>query len=129
MSRPSWTAPFGACRRTSGAQILERAEGVPFYAVETVRMLLDQGLLVRSDGTYRPTGPITSLEIPATLQALIAARLDGLDPRERHALQDASVLGRTFMIGGLAAVSGIPEDESAPDPGGARPQGDVVDPE
>ena len=60
------------------AQILERAEGVPLYAVETVRMLLDRGVLVQDGGVYRATGEIDSLEVPATLHALIASRLDGL---------------------------------------------------
>ena len=59
-------------------QILERAEGVPLYAVETVRMLIDRGLLEQVEDEYRPTGPIEALEVPETLQALIAARLDGL---------------------------------------------------
>ncbi|HET9671498.1 MAG TPA: adenylate/guanylate cyclase domain-containing protein, partial [Actinomycetota bacterium] len=67
-------------------RILERAEGIPFYAVETVRMLLDRGLIVRDGSSYRATGPIETLEVPETLQALIAARLDGLEPNERRLL-------------------------------------------
>ncbi|HEV8099819.1 MAG TPA: adenylate/guanylate cyclase domain-containing protein, partial [Gaiellaceae bacterium] len=59
-------------------QILARAEGIPLYAVETVRMLLDRGALVQEGPVYRPTGTIESLEVPETLHALIAARLDGL---------------------------------------------------
>ena len=59
-------------------QILERSEGVPLYAVETVRMLLDRGLLVQEGAVYSPVGEIGSLEVPETLHALIAARLDGL---------------------------------------------------
>jgi class 3 adenylate cyclase/tetratricopeptide (TPR) repeat protein len=93
------------------SQILERAEGVPLYAVETVRMLLDRGALVQDGPVYRPTGPIASLEVPETLHALIAARLDGLSAEERRALQDASVLGKTFSKPALAALSGIGSDE------------------
>src|SRR5947199_3788928 len=59
-------------------QILARAEGVPLYAVETVRMLLDRDLLVQDGPVYAPTGEIETLEVPETLHALIAARLDGL---------------------------------------------------
>jgi hypothetical protein len=56
------------------AQILARAEGVPLYAVETVRMLLDRGLLGQADGAYRVVGEVEALEVPETLHALIAAR-------------------------------------------------------
>ena len=75
-----------------GSRILDRAEGVPLYAVETVRMLLDRGLLEREGDAYRPTGPIEALEVPETLHALVAARLDGLASEERRVLQDAAVL-------------------------------------
>src|SRR5207244_10532781 len=85
------------------------AQGVPLYAVETVRMLLDRGLLTREDELYRPAGEIETLAVPETLQALIAARLDGLAPEERRLLQDASVLGKTFTKAGLAAVAGVDE--------------------
>ena len=90
-------------------RILERAEGVPFYAVETVRMLLDRGVLVREGHTYRLAGEIETLEVPETLQALIAARLDGLTADERRSVQHASVLGRTFTLRGLASVSRVEE--------------------
>jgi class 3 adenylate cyclase/predicted ATPase len=88
-------------------RVLERAEGVPLYAVETVRMLLDRGLLARDGDVYRPTGPIEQLEMPETLQALVAARLDGLTAEERHLVQDSSVLGKTFTKQGLCALTGL----------------------
>ncbi len=93
------------------SQILGRAEGVPLYAVETVRMLIDRGLLEQVGDEYRPTGPIEALEVPETLQALIAARLDGLAAYERRLIQEASVLGKTFTRGALEAVSGLAEGE------------------
>src|SRR5262249_48635851 len=77
-------------------QILTRAEGVPLYAVETVRMLLDRGLLVKGGVTYGVAGAVESLEVPETLHALIAARLDDLSADERRLLEDGSVLGKTF---------------------------------
>jgi class 3 adenylate cyclase/tetratricopeptide (TPR) repeat protein len=95
-------------------QILARAEGVPLYAVETVRMLLDRGLLAQDGPVYRPTGEIETLEVPETLHALIAARLDGLGPEERRLLQDGSVLGKTFAARALAELSGVPEPELQP---------------
>ena len=96
------------------ARIRDRADGVPLYAVETVRMLLDRGLLERVGDEYRPTEPIEALEVPETLHALIAARLDGLPPEERRLLEDASVLGKTFTRVGLSTVTGRDEDELEP---------------
>jgi class 3 adenylate cyclase/tetratricopeptide (TPR) repeat protein len=93
------------------ASILARAEGVPLYAVETVRMLLDRRLLARAGNQYRVTAAIEALEVPETLHGLIAARLDGLAPVERRLLQDASVLGKTFTIEAVSALSGLPEAE------------------
>ena len=84
------------------ARIRERAEGVPLYAVETVRMLIDRG------------GDIESLEVPETLHALIAARLDDLGPTERRVIEDASVLGKSFTKEGLAALTGMDLAELEP---------------
>jgi class 3 adenylate cyclase/tetratricopeptide (TPR) repeat protein len=95
-------------------RILARAEGVPLYAVETVRMLLDRGLLVRDGNEYRPAGAVESLEVPETLHALIAARLDGLTVEERRLAQDASVLGKTSTKPALSAISGSTEEELEP---------------
>jgi predicted ATPase/class 3 adenylate cyclase len=96
------------------AKILDRAEGVPLYAVETVRMLLDRKLLVQEGSVYRPTGPVDDLEVPETLHALIAARLDGLTAAERRLIQEASVLGKTCTSAALAAVSSLSEREIEP---------------
>jgi class 3 adenylate cyclase/tetratricopeptide (TPR) repeat protein len=88
--------------------VLGRAQGVPLYALETIRMLLDRGLLEEEGSAYRTTSDISDLAIPETLQALIAARLDGLDPQERAIVQDGSVLGKTFFKEGVAAIAGLP---------------------
>jgi class 3 adenylate cyclase len=91
--------------------IVARADGIPLYAVETVRMLLSQGSLVLEDGVYRPTGDLDNLAVPETLAALIAARLDGLDAKERALVADAAVLGQSFTLDALAVVTGVaPED-------------------
>jgi class 3 adenylate cyclase/tetratricopeptide (TPR) repeat protein len=92
------------------AQILARSEGVPLYAVETVRMLLDRGQLVQEGAVYRATGPVETLEVPETLHALIAARLDGLSVEERQVVQNGAVLGKTFTHRAVAALIG--EDEA-----------------
>ncbi len=96
------------------AQILARAEGIPLYAVETVRMLLDRGLLAQEGPVYRPVGSIESLAVPETLHALIAARLDGLSEEERRLLQDGAVLGKTFTPQALGGLSGRSKEELEP---------------
>ena len=58
-----------------------------------------------------PTRRIDTLEVPETLHALIAARLDGSSPEERRLLQDGAVLGKTFTLRSVAALSGLPEPE------------------
>jgi tetratricopeptide (TPR) repeat protein len=96
------------------AAIVARADGVPLYAVETVRMLLAQGRLVLEDGVCKPTGSLDEVAVPETLTALVAARLDGLDPADRALVSDAAVLGQVFSLPGLAAVAGANETDLAP---------------
>ncbi len=93
------------------ARFVERAEGVPLYAVETVRMLLDRGLLVLEGSRYTLSGELEHLEVPETLQALAASRLDNVGRVERGLLQDAAVIGTSFTPEALAAVSGRPVSE------------------
>jgi class 3 adenylate cyclase/tetratricopeptide (TPR) repeat protein len=95
------------------AQIAHRAEGIPLYAVETIRMLQDRGVLVQEGNRYVVSGDVSELDVPETLQALVASRLDGLSASERSLLQDASVLGQSFTPAGAAALSGRPEAEVA----------------
>ena len=90
------------------ASIIARADGIPLYAVETIRMLLADGrLLELDDGTFQPAGDLGELAVPDTLHALIAARLDSLEPVDRSLIADASVLGQSFTVDGLAALSGL----------------------
>ncbi len=94
------------------AAIVSRSEGVPLYAVETVRMLVASGQVTAAkDGKYTPSGDLTELAVPETLTALIAARLDSLDPADRSLLLDAAVLGQSFTPAGLTAISGGAVDE------------------
>ena len=97
--------------------IAARAEGVPLYAIETVRMLVSDGRLRSVDGVLEPAGDLgelADLAVPETLTALIAARLDGLPQGDRALLMDAAVLGQSFAQPGLAAVSGRTEVALAP---------------
>ena len=96
------------------ASIVGRAGGIPLYAVETVRMLLADGKLAHEGDRYVPTGDLTDLAVPETLTALIASRLDSLAPEDRALVTDAAVLGQSFTPAGLAAVSGVAEDDLEP---------------
>jgi class 3 adenylate cyclase len=89
------------------ARLVSRAEGVPMYAVETVRMLADRGVLAQTGQSYLVVGDLgDELDIPETLHALVAARLDGLPDAERSLVQDASVAGHSFTLATVCAVNG-----------------------
>jgi tetratricopeptide (TPR) repeat protein len=94
--------------------ILSRADGIPLYAVETIRMLVADGRLTLTDGAYTPTGDLGELAVPETLRSLIASRLDALDPTDRTLLQDGAVLGQRFTTAALAATSGMTAEEIEP---------------
>jgi class 3 adenylate cyclase/tetratricopeptide (TPR) repeat protein len=94
--------------------ILGRAEGVPLYAVEIARMLMADGSLVREGDGYRVARPLDRLSVPESLHALVASRLDGLEPPDRALLQDASVLGQSFTLAAVASLTGESEDDLRP---------------
>ncbi len=93
------------------AKISERAAGFPLYAVEMVRMLTAIGELVEEDGRFRYEGDPAVMALPDSLQAVIGARLDRLDPTEQSLLQDGAILGQTFTLDGLARLRGEPAEE------------------
>ena len=76
--------------------ILARAEGSPLFVEELLHSLVDGGVLRREDGGWTVTGPPGRLEVPPTVQAVLAARIDSLPGLEKRALQAASVVGRAF---------------------------------
>ena len=94
--------------------VVARADGIPLYAVEIVRMLLAEGRVREEGGRYVPTGDITTFSIPETLTALIASRLDGLGSADRSLVQDGAVLGQSFTLEGLSALTGIATRELEP---------------
>ncbi len=91
------------------AKIASQAQGIPLFAVETVRSLIDRDIVQPVEGVYRLTGDIGELAVPESLHALLAARLDALDPDVRRLVADAAVLGTTFPAEALIAVSGHDE--------------------
>ena len=91
------------------AKITAQAQGIPLFAVETVRALIDRDIVQPVEGVYRLVGDIGQLAVPDSLHALLAARLDALDPPSRQLVSDAAVLGTTFPAEALIAVSGQAE--------------------
>jgi class 3 adenylate cyclase/CRP-like cAMP-binding protein/tetratricopeptide (TPR) repeat protein len=83
--------------------LLARAEGNPFYAQELLRMVVDAGSLVRSNGEWILERPIPA-SLPDTVQGVIASRIDMLPIQEKRILQDAAVVGRIFWPGALARL-------------------------
>ena len=90
--------------------LLERAGGNPLYAEEFVRMLSDRGILERR-GRVLSIDEDADIPMPETVHALIAARLDTLTPDRKALLQDASVAGKVFWSGAVAALGGRDEAE------------------
>ncbi|MEK6719577.1 MAG: adenylate/guanylate cyclase domain-containing protein [Chloroflexota bacterium] len=93
--------------------IRDRSEGVPLYAVETVRMLEDQGTLTETDGRYRLTGSLASLAVPESLTGLLSARLDTLSDAERDVLGYGAVIGQMFAASSISALRGGGDREVA----------------
>ena len=74
-------------------RLIERTEGNPFFLEESVRTLVETGVLVGESGAYRLAKPLQSIQVPATVQAVLAARIDRLQPEEKRLLQTAAVIG------------------------------------
>ncbi len=92
--------------------IVARADGVPLYAVETIRSLIDRDLVMPEGGVYRLVGEVGELVPPASLTALIAARIDALPAAERALVRDLAVLGSTFPRPAVGAVCPLPPAET-----------------
>jgi class 3 adenylate cyclase/tetratricopeptide (TPR) repeat protein len=90
--------------------LLRRADGNPLFAEEYIRMLRDRGLLRRDGETWRLDA--ADVEVPETVQGIIAARLDALEAQEKELLQAASVVGKVFWLGAVTAIAGIPPWEA-----------------
>jgi predicted ATPase len=91
------------------AKMTAQAQGIPLFAVETVRSLVDRDIVQPIEGSYRLVGEVGELAVPDSLHALLAARLDALDPAVRRLVADAAVLGHTFPAEALITVSGQDE--------------------
>ncbi len=90
--------------RNARARIAEVTEGNPLFVEETLRMLVDAGLLKPADGAWTLTADLSEISIPTTIQTLLTARLDHLPDTERAILERASVVGRVFWWSALEAL-------------------------
>lgn len=91
--------------------LVQRASGNPFFVEEIVRALVATGVIAGARSNYHLAKPFVSHEIPPTVQAVLAARIDALPAAEKRLLQDASVIGHDVLFALLHAISGLPEDE------------------
>ncbi|OBH71235.1 cyclase [Mycobacterium mantenii] len=94
------------------AQIAGRAAGNPFFVEEIVRDLAERGVLRGRPGAYRPRGDVADVDVPATLQATIGARIDRLGSAAKRTLNAAAVIGARFDVELLAAL--VPDADVAP---------------
>ena len=91
--------------------LIERTEGNPFFLEETVRSLLETGVIAGERGAYRLAKPATGIQMPATVQAVLAARIDRLPPDEKQLLQAAAIIGKDVPLMLLEAIAEDPDDE------------------
>src|SRR5256886_16783817 len=87
--------------------IIERAQGNPFFIEELVNALVERGDFEGEKGAYRLKGGIDTIPLPPTVQAVIAARIDRLEGDAKQALEVASVIGREISISVLERVCGL----------------------
>jgi class 3 adenylate cyclase/tetratricopeptide (TPR) repeat protein len=90
--------------------LIERTEGNPFFLEESVRTLVETGVLAGEAGAYHLAQVMPSIQVPATVQAVLAARIDRLPPEEKRLLQTAAVIGTEVPFPLLHVVAELPED-------------------
>jgi class 3 adenylate cyclase/tetratricopeptide (TPR) repeat protein len=93
------------------ARLIEHTERNPFFLEETVRHLVETGALAGARGAYRVARPEARVEVPATVQALLAARIDRLAPEDKRVLQCAAVVGKDVPIALLEAIADVTDPD------------------
>ncbi len=84
--------------------------GNPFFLEESIRTLVETKVLIGERGRYRLAQPVEAIQVPPTVQAMLAARIDRLPPEDKHLLQISSVVGKDVPFALLQAISDIPEE-------------------
>jgi class 3 adenylate cyclase/tetratricopeptide (TPR) repeat protein len=90
--------------------LIARTEGNPFFLEESVRTLVETGVLVGERGAYHLGQALPTIQVPATVQAVLAARIDRLPPEDKHLLQTAAVIGTEVPLPLLYALAEAPEE-------------------
>ena len=88
----------------------ERTGGNPFFLEESVRTLAEAGVLLGERGSYRLAQPLATIQLPPTVQAVLAARIDRLPPEDKRLLQTAAIIGHEIPLPLLRAIADIPEE-------------------
>ena len=91
--------------------LIERTEGNPFFLEESVRTLVETNVLVGERGNYHLEKKVESTQVPATVQAVLAARIDRLPPQEKQLLQSAAVIGKDVPFSLLQAITELSDAE------------------
>ena len=94
--------------------LIERTEGNPLFLEESVRALVETRALVGDPGAYQLVNPVTAIEVPGTVQAILAARIDRLPSELKRLLQAASVVGKDVPVAVLEAIADISAAELRP---------------
>jgi class 3 adenylate cyclase/tetratricopeptide (TPR) repeat protein len=89
--------------------LMARTEGNPFFLEESVRTLVETGTLVGERGAYRLAQALPTIQVPATVQAVLAARIDRLPPEEKTLLQTAAAIGTEVPVPLLQAIAELSE--------------------
>ena len=92
------------------ARLIEWTEGNPFFLEESVRALVETGALAGEHGAYRLTMPIARIQVPATVEEVLAVRIDRLSAEQCRLLQSAAVIGKDVPYPILAAITDLPEE-------------------
>jgi len=90
--------------------LIARTEGNPFFLEESVRTLVETGVLQGERGAYQLGQALQTIQVPATVQAVLAARIDRLPPEEKGLLQTAAVIGNEVSLSLLQAITDMPEE-------------------
>jgi predicted ATPase len=91
------------------ARVIEWTEGNPFFVEESAQMLVETQVLVDEQGAYRLAQVTPTLQVPATVQSVLAARIDRLPPEEKRLLQAAAVIVREVSFPLLQGIAEVPE--------------------